>query len=362
MSVGGSLRTMPIEDVLEWIDRRAVRGSLTVDRGSVKRGFTFDAGSVTNVSSNVPEEHLGQLLLERGLVDQESLNEAVQVRANTRVLIGKILTMVGAVDEDGLRRTLEEKMREAICDVIAWREGTFEFEPEQLVGAASEYEVSVPLGECIAEGKRRAARWEAIGAVIPSDATLLRVEEADPADPEEGDAALLSAVRRGLTVGEVVAERREGRFPVFDRLAALVEAGVLAVERAALESALPAPELEKRAVEKAKEGDRAAAFELICLAVERDPENDTLRTRHRDLERSLFAELSRELLTRFCVPKLLTPREELDALELTDGERALARRIDGHWDLLSLLRVSPLREVEALITFKRLADRGIISL
>ena len=80
------------------------------------------------------------------------------------------------------------------------------------------------------------------------------------------------------------------------------------------------------------------------------------------LERTVFAELSRDLLTSFRVPKLMVQRQELDRLELSDTERYLAGRVDGRWDLLSLMRVAPVREVEALITFKRLADRGIISL
>jgi hypothetical protein len=54
--------------------------------------------------------------------------------------------------------------------------------------------------------------------------------------------------------------------------------------------------------------------------------------------------------------------DELEKLQLSAEERYLIGRIDGRWDLLSLMRVSPLREVEALITFQRLAERGVISL
>jgi hypothetical protein len=49
---------------------------------------------------------------------------------------------------------------------------------------------------------------------------------------------------------------------------------------------------------------------------------------------------------------------ERPGLAFDDAERRLIGRIDG----LSLLQVTPLREVEILMACKRLAARGIISL
>ncbi|HEU5055441.1 MAG TPA: hypothetical protein VFU21_02905, partial [Kofleriaceae bacterium] len=89
---------------------------------------------------------------------------------------------------------------------------------------------------------------------------------------------------------------------------------------------------------------------------------DELRTLYHSLERALLAELSRDLLGRFSVPRVLVPDPDLSALELDEVERRLVARIDGRWDLLSLLQVIPLREVEILMACKRLAARGIISL
>jgi hypothetical protein len=53
---------------------------------------------------------------------------------------------------------------------------------------------------------------------------------------------------------------------------------------------------------------------------------------------------------------------ELDAAELSDIERRLAHRVDGRWDLLSLVRSSPFGEVPSLLAFATLAERGIIEL
>ena len=123
-----------------------------------------------------------------------------------------------------------------------------------------------------------------------------------------------------------------------------------------------ADQLESAARGRASGGDLEGALEMVSGALERQPDHEQVLGVYRDVERALFAELSRDLLSGFRVPKLAKSKEDREEEELTREERYLLGRIDGHWDLLSLIRVSPLREVDALLTLKRLADRGIISL
>jgi hypothetical protein len=62
------------------------------------------------------------------------------------------------------------------------------------------------------------------------------------------------------------------------------------------------------------------------------------------------------------VPVLLRDFSELTAEELHPEEGFLLSRINGSWDLKSIIDISPLGEVEALLIMKRLLDRGIIEL
>jgi hypothetical protein len=378
MSLQGSLRTMSFEDILQWIDRRFVCGTLTLERGSITRFFQFDSGYITNSGSNEPSEHLGQLLMNRGLVTEQQLAEAFEVQGDTGVLLGKILIMVGAVDEKQLAATLEEKVCDSLCDTLTWTEGSFRFEPASEEHPVSEYEISVNLGSAMEEGARRAEQWRGIRELIPEDDRVIEVVDparlVHPGDTEERRAEIermIGAIRKGLTLHQLVLELNGHRFRVARRVAQLIERGALRIATGTPATAAPAqgpgpepgagdPAGEAR--RKAAAGDRAGALELARRALDAEPDNSSLQTLHRELERALFAELSRRLLSSFRVPKLLKSPEELALLELTDNERYIAGRIDGRWDLLSLMRISPLREVEALITFKRLADRGIISL
>jgi hypothetical protein len=365
---------MSVEDVLDWIDRRFICGNLTIDRGSVVRSFHFDSGYVTSDSSNDPGEHLGQVLINRGIITDGQLNEAFKVQADTGVLLGKILVMVGFVDDAQLRTVLDEKIREGIYDALSWTEGTFRFERAPEDETVSEFEISVNLRSTIEAGLVRVADWRELRQIIPSDEAVLYVSDRERliqgSDSEEDQveySRLLDHVAKGLTVNQIALEQSGLRFRTLGKLVLLIDRGALAIERreearAETGSGVQAAELERSARGRAARGDRAGALDMAHAALELNPESEPLQKLHRELERSVFAELSRDLLSTFSVPRLLKSDTELESLEMTDNERYLAGRIDGRWDLLSLMRVAPLRQVEVLITFKRLADRGIISL
>jgi len=360
---------MSIEDVLSWIDRRFVCGTLTVEHDSVVRSLHFDSGYLTSASSNTSGEHLGSELIGRGLITEDQLAEAFEVQGDTGVLLGKILIMVGAVDEEQLRGALEDKIREAICDVLHWREGTFLFEPDLALERVNEFEISVNLSEALDEGLARARQWHEIRTLVPSDDAVLTVKDAGkvarlPVD-EERCAELQNIVEHveaGMSVNDIVTMLGGRRFLVLTSVADLLEAGVLMLDSVKAIRLKEVSELEGAARGRAAGGDRMGALELVRRAIGAEPDNDAIKYLLEELERTVLAELSRDLLGRFCVPKLLKDVAYLEKTELSDCERYLAGRIDGRWDLMSLMRGAPFRQVEALIGFKRLADRGIIEL
>lgn len=364
-----------MEDILGWINRRLLRGTLTVERSPLIRTFVFDGGYIISASSNDPRQELGQVLLAAGLIEQSALEEARQVQADTGVSLSRILTMVGKLEEGRLRALLEDRALDAVLDVFTWTDGTFAVERMHQAPIPSELAIAVQVPMCIEEGRKWLTRWDEIRQRIPADDMVLQlsdpgravVPEDSPARKEE-IAALMQAVVEGVPVGQIVDRRPGPRFRSLDLLARLVERDALQVPAhpdtsgPSPESEIPVENLIAGARQMAESGDRDSALELARQALALDPADAKIQRLFRDIERAFFAELSRELLASFRVPRLLVAKKELDRLALSDSERYLAGRVDGRWDLLSLMRASPLREAEALIIFKRLADRGIISL
>src|SRR5207245_8908467 len=62
------------------------------------------------------------------------------------------------------------------------------------------------------------------------------------------------------------------------------------------------------------------------------------------------------------IPVLKKPLESLTNQDLSPEEVFLVSRVNGSWDLRSIISISPLREVDALRAFKKLRERGIIDL
>jgi hypothetical protein len=62
------------------------------------------------------------------------------------------------------------------------------------------------------------------------------------------------------------------------------------------------------------------------------------------------------------VPALTKPMEELECEALSPTEFFLLSRIDGSWDVKSIIQIAPLREADALRTLKRMRENGVIVL
>ena len=368
MSFRGSLATMPAADLLEWLCRRAPCGTVALERGPVTRLVDVDGGLVRGSRSNLARESLGHQLLSRGLVEEEALRRALQAQQDTRVPLGRVLLLVGAVERGALRGVLEEHARESIGEMMAWAEGVFAFTPRPERPESErdrDLELALPLAELVESAAAEVERRRWIRRVLPSDEVSLWVADPDRV-PEERD-RLLELVRTGAPVDRIAVELGGPRLDALAALAAGVEAGGLRLERRGNrrdrpDSELPPADLAEAARGRAAGGDREGALELARRAAAAAPESTEVRGLLDELERSLLAELSRDLLASFRVPKLLVPAEGLDELLLDETERRLVRRIDGRWDLLSLIQVIPVSQVEILIACKRLAARGIISL
>lgn len=412
MTVRGELRTMSAEDLLEWVDRRKISATLTVEWAQFIRTFAFDSGVLVGSSCNEPNEHVGQLALAERIIDRATLKNALQRHAASgpvdraawgRGGVARVLADMNAVAPATLRRLLEEQAREAVCDVLAWTEGEFVVERSDRATADVAIPVAVPLGPCIEEARRRAVRWKRIHQIMPPEETVLRIADRDHITVAGDDPAarrdltdIAAAIHRGSSIGEIVLERQHRRFEVLDRLVLLIERGAVVVPgqagvpvaspaaslsspTAAPEPVTPdgsapaamvaAPEVHSAEVEaliqEARElatSDPQAALDHADRARAHSPGSLEISDLHSRIERALFARLCREFLATYRVPTLAVARDELEGLDMTESERYLAGRVDGRWDLLSLMRASSLRDVDALITFKRLADRGIISL
>lgn len=368
MSVHGALSTMPAEDVLEWAARRKLSAPLTFEHESTLRSLVVEDGIIVWASSNRRDEQLGVILARSGFVTERALAEALEARVESGVPLGKVLLMSGLISETDLIEILATKIRETVSDIVTWTEGTFEVLPR--TGSPSNgVNAQLPIEICLTVARRRTARMQQIMSALGSDDVTFHVPPGalPPAPDTAGliDRSRLWALAGDRhTAGDLAATFRGERFATYDALAAMVESGRLMIDRHQRDRTSSAVELAAGARNRLRQGDRAGALAMATQALHQDPSDEDVRRTFSQVERARVAEIAKQLLARHRVPQLARELSDQLAAELSlsDTEMELAARVDGRWDLLSLIRSVSVREAEALLAFARLAEVGVVEL
>jgi hypothetical protein len=360
---------MPAEDILAWAGQRKVTAVVTFEqqRGGLVRSLGLVDGQVTWASSNKAEEQLGAVLVRSGTLTERSLVDALEARSETGVPLGKVLQMAGNVHEDALIDTLATKIREAVTDVVTWSDGTFDLvaraqPPSAGISAAIDVEV------CLTIARRRSPKLaQALAVVGGDDASFYVPPSVTQPPPIDVDGAidtdrLWKLIQGGLTVAQLIASLGGERFAVITACAAWLAEDALVVDRRRRTRTDTALELAAGARSRLKDGDRAGALSMAGQALQQDPGDPEVRRMYAAAERSRVAEIARALLGRHAVPRRSKSVTSLDAVPLSPLERELAERVDGRWDLLSLVRSASAREAEALIALARLTELGVVEL
>jgi hypothetical protein len=364
MSVRGSLVTMPADDVLDWAARKRVTGVATFERRAVVRSLGLSEGNVVWASSSRKEEQLGLILSKSERVTERMIAEAIAARTQTGVPLGKVLMMAGAIDESSLVDVLATKIRETVTDVLSWRDGTFDLIPRPQPTAAGVPAV-LAIDVCLTIGRRRSKRLSEALRVLGGDEACFYAPPSAVPPTSDGAAAVdplrlwkLASERKPTT--DIVAAMGGERFTVLDALASMVASGRLVVDRRQRKRTDSAIELAASARGRLRDGDRPGALEMASQALQQDASDPEVRETHARAERAVAAEVAKVLLSRHHVPR--RTRVSPDAVALTAAEREIAARVDGRWDLLTLVRSATIREADALMAFARLAELGVIEL
>ena len=365
MSLRGALSTMSAEDVLEWVGKRKLSAPITFDKRGLQRSLVIEEGAIVWASSNRRDEQLGVILVRSGVVAERALADALEARAETGVPLGKVLLMSGLITEAALVEILATKIRETVTDVVTWTEGQFDVVPRtQPAGTGVNARLAIDV--CLKVARRRADRMSEIMQILGADDVTFYVPpSARPPAPADDDAMIdpqrvwaLAGDRH--TAADIAAAFSGERFACYEVLAQMVTAGRLTIDRRQRERTNSAVELAAGARGRLRQGDRAGALAMASQALNQDPNDPEVRKTFTSAERARVAEVAKMLLSRHRVPKRL--RDVSPNMNLSPAEVDLASRIDGRWDLLSLVKCSTTREAEALLAFAHLAELGVVDL
>jgi len=381
MSVSGNLKTMFPGDLLQWLSLGQKTGTLCVRNKGTEKKIFFRNGRVISSASNDPREYLGQFLMSHGYITEPELMKAMEVQAQSRILLGKILVMIDVITEEDLQRLMRLKAEEEIYDIFLWNEGDFQFIDDELPQMEM-IPLQVDVTGLIMEGTRRVDEWNRIHTLIGHEGLVPAIVKDLPPEELEDDAQrmVVNAIDGKRSLAELVLESRSSSFNVASAVYHLTREGyvkltdptivVLPTPRADEE---PAPfedfteddeivSLIARAQQSLRGREYEKAQRLLKAAENLDPNHQRVRNAIKGAEAAILSDLRGQGLHDSKVPRVSKPLEEITQMNFTPNEGFMLSRINGQWDLGSLIKISPIREPDAMLIFYKLWRDGIIAL
>jgi hypothetical protein len=364
MAVHGTLKSMPLPELLGWLAHARRSGCLRVELGDGGiRRLQFRDGEIEACSSDYPPTLLGQFLIAHGRIGEKDLQAALTEQVATGENLGTLLVRRGKLRAEEVQPFLAEKAQETIFGIFEREDGGFTFDPDA-GPVANGVTVRLRTEEILMEGARRKDEHERARKVLPDDTAVL-VQCAVPVPPvlAQMPAAqrILALVDGRRTIRDLVLEARGTEHNVLNFLARMVEFGVLRIVHpgSGADAGAPAPPADAldRARQALAEGDPRTAYDLLSAALRAGLSSPEAFSLHQEAEAETLAELYAGRLGPDRVPVVVGQPGDRTA-----EERFLLGLIDGRTTIRALVWLSPLRPLAVLLGLERLTRDGLVAL
>ncbi len=129
MALVGRLEDLPLAEIFQVLSLFRKSGKLTLSRGETTGVFLFNAGKVFHASNGFSAPSVGEFLVSRKLITEETLNAALATQrlSDERKKLGAILVEMGAISHDALQKVLRDQMQDIAFEFLRWDSGFFNF-------------------------------------------------------------------------------------------------------------------------------------------------------------------------------------------------------------------------------------------
>ena len=364
---------MSLSEVFQWLQSGQKTGTLRIKgpQGVTKDVF-FNNGLISSAASSDPRESIGQFLLFTRRITEKQLSDALENQKQDHLLLGRILVKKGLLNKDELSRVLLSISEEIIYDLFLWKEGEFEF----IDGDLPEREMvslNLDITHIVLEGATREDEWQRIKRVFPNEMCIVRpiVEKIATRLPlESGLTRLLLLINGKRNLNEISKLHKATKYELFKSLLDLHDVGFIEVgsylEQVIWtgkgEEANPVESLVSE-IEKALQRCNLSEAEQKTDRLEglTGPTRETVVLRGR-IEEKRFETTAKELVNPNSVPSLNIGVDKLTKMDLSPEQGFLVSRINGVWDVKSIMKISPFGETTCLKILKKFMDDGVIKL
>lgn len=373
MAIHGSLLTMPLSELLVWIQTSGHAGVITILRDSHEWELTVERGSVTSYLGPELRDNLGHIVVTSGMLTEEDLRIAYQHQRDVGGTLQGALLEKGMLTRPQLQEVLTELATESIYDLFIDLPGEFVFTKRITSGLDIEVDteerlpLDLSVNLLLMEGARRQDEWNHLRERFPSDDIRVEVlHDKLPPFEEMGvrSRRVLASLSAGQSISDICLEMRAPIPSVLRTIAAFEAEGAVKVIQPNISGSEPNPRVEQllrqaAVLREAQQYEEAVA--LLELAVRLRPTDEDVRTALRETLTEQVQQLY-EMLPPVRIPTVVVGEERLRRLRLRPEERFLLHRLAANMDIGSLIMVSSLSERDTLKTLRKLLHSGIIEL
>jgi hypothetical protein len=373
MGIHGTLNTMSVSDLLQFLAAGRKTGTLKFGRGAIVKQIYLENGVIVGSNSNDPREYLGQALLQYGKIDEAQLQAAMEIQRQGGGRLGVVLSTRGFLPHEQVIEVLRTRTLEIIYDLFIWDEAHFEFFDNELM-PPDLIRIKVEATAVVMDGIYRVDEWARYRQVIPTDRTYFELTSGWTQSLHESKEVreVLYHVEKRMTAAEICYQMHTTLFHACAVLYDLISKGVIkvageaavvpevATDLSALNLPQTVPELLKLARAEMKEGSIENSLAIIHSALEQEPKNAEADRLREEAEKKFIAQVYRDGLSPRAVAKILVGPEKLETERLGPQEGFLLSRINGESDIESILSICPFREADSLRMIKKLLASGVI--
>lgn len=130
MSLVGNLEELGLGEILQIVSLSRKTGVLSLASGGRDGSVFFRHGQVIRATSSTYQQSLGEVLIQKGVIDLALLRKALALQQEKRFLerLGSILVKNFGVSQEIIEEVVREQIENVVFSLFAWSEGTFKFE------------------------------------------------------------------------------------------------------------------------------------------------------------------------------------------------------------------------------------------
>ncbi len=364
MAFTGDLRTMVLTDLLQWIASRRKSGTLGLQRHSTRKQLGFAEGRLTSSWSNDPRETLGQALIRQRIISEQDLFEALLRQEKDTRRLGEILVADGRLTENKLLSTLRNNAEEIVYDLFLWADGQFDFRDEDEKPAPG-VSLDIETMTVVHEGIRRLEQWRKIRVRFPSSEVTFKVQRQAYGIADEAERQILGLAAAGKPLAAIALESRRSEYETAFILVSLCDRGALSVGEVLREGGESDPvgriwSLLRTAAQWVKEqrwdAARQAYEEVLALdRINQEAKKGLVAVAEGRAKTRLARKVPLDKVPVLKMASVALAQEKFDA-----QEGFVLSRVNGQWDVRSILKLCPMSEEDALLIFGRLAERKVV--